>query len=133
LTYWRQVRADNPNAYLIYKEHPDVVAGNRAGKWPEAALREFADEVVYKVDIVSCLEATDEVHTLTSLTGFEALLRGMPVSVYGLPFYGGWGLTRDRRPYPRPRRSLQLDELIAGALLLYPLYLDPISRLHVMR
>ena len=39
------------------------------------------------------LGIVDEVHTLTSLTGFEALLRGIEVHAYGGPFYAGWGLT----------------------------------------
>jgi capsular polysaccharide export protein len=92
-------------------------------------LRGLADQVVYYADIAKCIQVADEIHTLTSLTGFEALLRGKTVSVYGLPFYGGWGLTLDRTPYPRPRRELNIDELVAGALLLYPLYIDPITRL----
>jgi capsular polysaccharide export protein len=73
------------------------------------------------------LQAADEVHVLTSLAGFEALLRGKAVTCYGQPFYAGWGLTHDMTPHARRTRSLQLDELVAGALLLYPLYL---SRAH---
>jgi capsular polysaccharide export protein len=37
----------------------------------------------------SSLSAVDEVHTLTSLAGFQALLRGKPVTCYGQPFYAG--------------------------------------------
>jgi capsular polysaccharide export protein len=69
----------------------------------------------------------DELHTLTSLSGFEALLRLVPVTVYGRPFYAGWGLTRDVAMPPRGR-TLALDELAAGALILYPRYLDPVTR-----
>jgi capsular polysaccharide export protein len=65
---------------------------------------------------------------MTSLAGFEALLRGRRVVVYGRPFYAGWGLTVDRPPLDRGRR-LTLDELVAGVLILYPRYLDPLTRL----
>ena len=62
---------------------------------------------------------------MTSLAGFEALMRGRAVTVWGCPFYAGWGLTDDRHPQPGPRRPLPLDALVAGALLLYPRYVNP--------
>jgi capsular polysaccharide export protein len=72
----------------------------------------------------------DEVHVNTSLAGFEALLRLKPVTTYGVPFYAGWGLTRDLGDVPARRtRKRTLDELVAAALLLYPRYLDPVSKL----
>ncbi len=123
------VREANPDAFILFKEHPDVTAGNRVGRAPAAEAGRLADLQVRDIDIITCIEMVDEVHTLTSLTGFEALLRGKPVTTYGQPFYGGWGLTTDLQAYPRPRRALPLDALVAGALLLYPLYLDPVSRL----
>ena len=68
------------------------------------------------------LEQVDEVHVMTSLAGFEALLRGRKVVCYGQPFYAGWGLTTDVHPPERRRRLLSLDALVAGALILYPRY-----------
>ena len=68
----------------------------------------------------------DEIHVNTSLAGFEALMREKPVTTYGVPFYAGWGLTRDLGPVPARRSSRRtLDELVAATLLLYPRYLDP--------
>ncbi len=49
-------------------------------------------------------------------------MRGLVVETYGLPFYAGWGLTEDRESCGRRRRRLTLDQLVAGALLLYPRY-----------
>ena len=72
----------------------------------------------------------DGVHVITSLAGFEALLRGKAVSTHGVPFYAGWGLTKDLSEVPARRtRRLSLDELVAGTLLLYPRYTDPVTRL----
>jgi capsular polysaccharide export protein len=64
---------------------------------------------------------------MTSLSGFEALLRGKKVVTYGMPFYAGWGLTVDKLFCERRQRALSLEELIAGALILYPIYVDPDS------
>lgn len=122
-----RVRTANPDAFIVYKPHPDVVAGHRLGAVPSALAREFADTVLPSGSIASILNEVDEVHILTSLTGFEALLRRRKVVVYGRPFYAGWGLTNDLVAIDRGRR-LSLEELVAGALILYPRYLDPITR-----
>jgi len=62
---------------------------------------------------------------MTSTAGFEALIRQVPVVTYGLPFYAGWGLTTDRMEFTRRKRTLTLDELVCGALVKYPRYLNP--------
>src|SRR5579875_2527150 len=124
----RLVRAANPDAFILYKPHPDVEAGHRKGAVPEALARRFADAVIRGVSTASALDAIDELHTLTSLAGFEALLRRRKVVVYGRPFYAGWGLTTDLAMPFRGRR-LSLEELVAGVLILYPRYVDPVTRL----
>lgn len=122
----RTVRRRNPDAYIVYKPHPDVVSGNRIGHIDDETAK-LADQIAAEADILSCLNMADEVHTMTSLTGFEALLRGKAVYCYGLPFYAGWGLTHDELPCPRRTRRLNLAQLVAGTLLHYPQYLDPNS------
>lgn len=123
----RRVRQDRPDAWIVYKPHPDVVAGLRGAGDGEADAASICDEVVSHVSIERVLEAVESVHVNTSLTGFEALLRGKPVHCHGSPFYAGWGLTRDATPVARRRRLLSLDELVAGALLLYPRYASGVS------
>lgn len=118
------VRADHPDAFLIYKNHPDVLAGNRPGMLDGAAL-DAVDASADGLDIIQCLDHADRLATLTSLSGFEALLRGKPVTTYGTPFFAGWGLTEDRVPSRRRTRRASLDELVAGALILYPVYVAP--------
>jgi capsular polysaccharide export protein len=61
--------------FLIYKPHPDVVAGHRKGYIAEAVGRQFADKVVTDASISSLIAMVDEVHVNTSLAGFEALMR----------------------------------------------------------
>jgi capsular polysaccharide export protein len=120
----RAVREANPDAHIIYKPHPDVVARLRPAGVVEHTAMQWCDEMVIDAPMDRLLTSVHEVHVITSLTGFETLLRGKPVTCYGHPFYAGWGLTTDIIPIPRRQRRLTLDELVAGALILYPVYFD---------
>lgn len=120
----RAAREARPDAFIVYKPHPDVLSGNRAGKVATQAAFDVCDHVETEASLARCLDAAHEVHAMTSLVGFEALLREKEVVVYGQPFYAGWGLTEDRHPIARRTRRLSLDELVAGTLLRYPRYLD---------
>ncbi|OIP52930.1 MAG: hypothetical protein AUK54_10165 [Helicobacteraceae bacterium CG2_30_36_10] len=122
-----QARQNAKDAYIIYKPHPDVLVGNRVGNIEENTALKYADSVVTEVGLDSVLEVCDEVHTMTSLVGFEALMRDKKVFTYGMPFYAGWGLTQDKNTLTRRARKLHVDELIAATLLLYPQYIHPIS------
>lgn len=121
----KAVRSNKPDAWIIYKPHPDVEAGLRPGKIVTEMLHKYANSVIYKLDMPSCLDKVDEIHTISSLTGFEALLRQKKVYCYGLPFYAGWGLTEDRINCERRQKRLTLDELVYGVLISYPLYKLP--------
>ncbi len=121
----RTVRERNPHAYIVYKPHPDVLVGNRKGDIPAELTAELADYQALDADIIQCIQRADEVHTMTSLSGFEALLHGKHVHCYGLPFYSGWGLTVDEHRCPRRERKLTLADLIYQALIVYPTYIHP--------
>ncbi len=118
------VRVAEPEAYLVYKPHPDVTAGLcRAGVGEEIA-QSCCDEVLTSGSIDQLFTQVDALHVLTSLAGFEGLLRGVEVHCWGLPFYAGWGLTRDRETCSRRGRSLSLDALVHAALIEYPRYVS---------
>jgi capsular polysaccharide export protein len=119
------VRRDFPDAFIIYKPHPDVEAGLRTG----TVVADDADMVANKSDAMSLIMKVDRVCTMTSLLGFEALLRGVAVTCYGAPFYAGWALTDDRGPVPARRGPHAiLDGLVHATLIDYPRYYDPITR-----
>ncbi|WP_158537282.1 capsular polysaccharide export protein, LipB/KpsS family [Humitalea rosea] len=129
LALLRAARAVEPEAFLIFKPHPDLVAGFRRGRLAAEELDGLVDAVVTDQPLPALLPHVHALHTITSLAGFEALLRGVPVTTWGQPAYAGWGLTLDRDPVARRTRKLTLDELVAGMLILYPRYLDPVTRL----
>lgn len=129
LALLQAVRAANPRAVVIYKPHPDVEAGLRPGAIPPADLEGLADVIANGADPARLLAQVQEVWTMTSLLGFEALIRGLPVTCLGAPFYAGWGLTRDLRPVPPWRGpGPDLARLTHAALIAYPRYWDPVSR-----
>jgi len=129
-----RIRQDHPDAYLIYKPHPDVEAGLRRGQVAANILQQV-DAVAHDTAMPDCLAQVDEVHTISSLTGFEALLRDLAVVCYGLPFYAGWGLTVDADADLHPKvlyiqrrqrkTPLTLEQLIQCTLIAYPLYRLP--------
>ena len=118
-------RAARTDSILIYKPHPDVEAGLRDG---QVDTSNIADVVATEADITALLDQVDELWTMTSLSGFEALLRGVHVVTTGAPFYAGWGLTEDRGDVPpRRREDVSLEGLVHAALIDYPRYFDPVT------
>ncbi|KUP92082.1 capsular polysaccharide biosynthesis protein [Tritonibacter horizontis] len=124
------VRAARPRSVVIYKPHPDVEAGLRKGKISATDALTWADVIAENANPAALIDSVDEVWTMTSLLGFEALLRRVPVTCVGLPFYAGWGLTQDRLQAPHWRdASPGILGLAHAALIDYPRYFDPISGL----
>ena len=131
LALLQAVRAANPDAVVIYKPHPDVVADLRPGAVAMDQLQGLADVTLPASDPAALLAVVNEVWTMTSLLGFEALVRGLPVTCLGAPFYAGRGLTCDLGPaFDRPpgwRSTTDLATLAHAALIAYPRYWDPVS------
>jgi len=121
----RRARAHFPDAFIIYKPHPDVEVGLRAGAVPEAEAARLADRVARDLSAPAAMDMADVVWTMTSLMGFEALMRGKEVHCLGMPFYAGWGLTQDHgQSHPRRTARPDLDALVHAALVDYPRYFD---------
>lgn len=130
LALLERARAENPDAVLIYKPHPDVEAGLRPGRIEPDRLAQLADVVAQQASPAALMAQVDEIWTITSTMGFEALVRGLAVTTLGAPFYSGWGLTRDLGPIPARRKTrAELAQLIHAALIAYPRYFDPVSGL----
>jgi capsular polysaccharide export protein len=122
-------RARHPEAYLVFKPHPDVETGLRKGKIDRSAALEIANVVIEDANIIDLIEEVDVVETFSSLSGFEALLRGKHVIVHGAPFYAGWGLSEDLTKIEGRTRQRTLAELVYLALVKYARTIDPVSLL----
>lgn len=125
-----RARQDNPDAVILWKPHPDVEAGLRPGRVSHP--HRYADITLTETPIAQIYPLVHEIYTLTSLSGFEALLRGCQVTTLGVPFYAGWGLTRDLGPVPQRRLAAirpSLNHLIYATLVTYPRYWDPVTGL----
>ncbi|MCP9851225.1 capsular polysaccharide biosynthesis protein [Cyanobium sp. Morenito 9A2] len=131
LAFLKAVRDSEPNAWIVYKPHPDVVARLRQNADDSAAFMVYCDEILTNASIAQLYDQVDALHVLTSLSGFEALLRGKEVHTWGMPFYAGWGLTHDRVCITRRKRTLSLEELVFNCLIVYPRYVSRHSGLFI--
>ena len=124
----KEVRRRNPKSIIIYKPHPDVEADLRKGNISQKDQDAFADVIAHRADPAALLTVVQEIHTMTSNLGFEALLRGVDVTTYGAPYYAGWGLTKDLGSVPTRRKGpITLESLAYAALIAYPRYFDPVT------
>ena len=128
-TFVWQIARENPDAQIIYKPHPEVLRGVRKNS-PQSDPYEVSGVVQVLTEDITLADAfktVDHVYTMTSLSGFEALIRGIPVTCYGMPFYAGWGVTQDRQKCSRRTAKRSVEEIFAAAYILYPRYFDPIA------
>lgn len=119
--------AENPLAVVVVKTHPDIQTRGKAGYF---SPKELAENPRVKIISDAChpvrlIENADTVYTVTSQMGFEALVWGKRVRVFGMPFYAGWGLTDDELPAPDRRTKVDMEQLVHAALIAYPRYWNP--------
>ncbi|WP_160836541.1 capsular polysaccharide export protein, LipB/KpsS family [Halobacillus litoralis] len=121
-------KTENPDAEIIYKPHPDVLFGKRPMQSNPKDVDHIAHVIKEPLSLSDSFKTIDHVYTITSLAGFEALLRDIPVTTLGAPFYSGWGLTDDRQPVERRQRNLTVEQVFAAAYILYPKYVNPFTK-----
>ena len=120
--------SNHPEATIFLKVHPDVLLGKKRGHFDLSDLPANVVPLAVDVGPHDLLAHMDAVYVVTSQYGFDALLAGVPVHVFGQPFYAGWGLTIDYMEAPKRRTGvLALETLIAAALVRYPIYIDPFT------
>lgn len=119
---------DNPDAQIIFKPHPDILHGHRPSNFRRDRLAANVQMLETNVTLADAFRTVDRVYTITSLAGFEALMRGIPVTCLGMPFYAGWGATDDRQLCPRRTARRDVIDIFAAAYILYPRYYDPEAR-----
>ncbi len=116
---------ENPQASIYIKIHPDVLSGKKDSDIQKDNIPDECIILDTDVNPISLLKHFDKVYTKTSGMGMEALILGLEVVCYGMPYYAGWGLTVDRQSCERRTRKLTVEELFAGAYILYTRYYNP--------
>ena len=87
---------ENPDAQIIVKPHPMMLDN----LFIFDTLTELDCLIlIQSIHLVDALESIDHVYTITSLGGFEALLRGKKVTVLGRPFYVNTNITLNQLFY----------------------------------
>jgi capsular polysaccharide export protein len=122
--------AEHQASDLVVRTHPDVMAGKAKGFLTEGAQRKSIRISTENLSPHAILDAARAIWTVSSALGFEAILRGVPVTTFGIPFYAGWGLSTDRAPagaiaFTRRTRRVTVEELFAAAMLTYARYVNP--------
>ena len=121
-------RFENPGATIIVKAHPEALTGGQRGYLVDQhAQPDDALVIAEACHPIRLIDGAEKVYTVTSLIGFEALLRGKPVRCFGMPFYAGWGLTDDALDAPARRGAASLDALTYAAFIACARYVDPDS------
>lgn len=115
---------DNPDADILIKTHPDTVAGAK-GYYTSVPARDNVYKIVDNINPISLISYVDKVYVCTTQLGFEALICGKEVHVFGLPFYAGWGLTHDALSCSRRTRTRTLEEIFYITYILYSRYVNP--------
>jgi len=119
--------AEYPDCMILLKVHPEVMSGHKQGHFDLIDVAQNRRVRLLSEDVhpVKLIEHAVAIYTVTSQIGFEGLLWGKSVHVFGMPFYAGWGLTYDALPVPDRRHLSSLENLVYAALIDYPRYIDP--------
>lgn len=123
--------AENPNATIYIKTHPEVTSGRKKGYLTHIQDSDRIVMIRDDVNPIDLIQKMDKVYVVTSQMGFEALMCGKPVVCFGVPWYAGWGVTDDRvidsPAWARRTKKRTVDELFAAAYLHYTRYLNPFT------
>ena len=115
---------DNPEADILIKSHPDTGTGSE-GYYQAVKTGGNIYKIDYPINPYSLFDICDKVYVGFSNMGFEALLAGKEVYTFGMPFYAGWGLTRDYQRLERRNNNRTLEELFYIYCCLYTHWVDP--------
>ncbi|EAK6031737.1 capsular polysaccharide biosynthesis protein, partial [Campylobacter jejuni] len=116
---------ENPKSKIYIKTHPDVLSGKKQSDLDLNSLPKECILITENFNPIALLEFFDKVYTKTSGMGFEALMQECGCICYGMPFYAGWGLTKDKLECKRRMQKRSLEEVFYAAYILYTEYFNP--------
>lgn len=121
----------HPQHDIIVKQHPDAIIGGKSSYFSMERLARFTDlhdhihPIAFDINPYALFDLVDDVYVATSGMGFEALMAGKRVHCYGVPFYSGWGLTRDNTTVYRRTRKRNIEDLFHYAYIVNSRYYNP--------
>lgn len=123
---------DNPDSDILIKRHPDSTKGNKKSYFNDKALSKYIVlGNVYLIDFEvnpHCLfSLVQTVYVVTSGMGFEALMAGKDVHCFGVPFYSGWGVTKDKIQLSRRSKKRTINEIFHFSYIAFSKYINPYS------
>ncbi len=119
---------ENPDAKIYIKIHPDVLVGKKQSDFKIENLPRNCEIIDKNYNPIALLKKFHKVYTKTSGMGFEALILGCECVCYGMPFYAGWGITKDKIKCERRTATRSLEEIFAASFLLYSQYFNPYTK-----
>jgi len=131
---------EHPEADIIIKTHPDMLIKrkktNSLGHYTHEQIADLSylhnNIYIYEEEInpICLLNSVDEVYVYSSQMGFEALLCGKKVSIFGMPFYAGWGVGFQRshnQYFSRRIKKRSIEEIFFIVYIIYSRYFHPIE------
>lgn len=117
-------KRENPDCDILVKTHPDTMTGRVLGYYDNVKEEGNVFRVTMPINPYSLLEVVDKVYVCSTQFGFEALMAGKEVHVYGMPFYAGWGLTHDAQKKHARTNTRTLEEVFYIFYVLYTHWVD---------
>jgi capsular polysaccharide export protein len=114
--------------FLAAEEHPGAslrVLSPPDGQVRDGELVGNAARVDGSPPIHALLDGARAVYTVSAALGFDAIMAGHRPVVTGEPLWAGRGLSDDRGPVTRRRRTLTRAQLFAALMIEAPLWYDP--------
>ncbi|MDR0339272.1 MAG: hypothetical protein LBH65_03225 [Desulfovibrio sp.] len=117
--------AENPDAYVIIKTHPNSLTKGRGSYYGKVRENGRIHKLTEIVNPWCVLEAVDKVYVCTSQIGLEAMMCDKETHCFGMPVYAGWGLTKDRVALERRKEDVTLEELVHALYVRFSVYIHP--------
>ncbi|MEM1409663.1 MAG: capsular polysaccharide biosynthesis protein, partial [Pseudomonadota bacterium] len=110
---------------VAVKLHPFDGYGGRQGHLAELAQRYGLAVLPKRAPWMAFAERASRVYVVSSNAGLEALIAGASVTTFGVPFYGGYGLTDDHQTVERRTSKPSLGQLCRAVYQEYGRYWLP--------
>lgn len=111
---------DNPGADIYIKVHPVRSRGHFA--WVKE--KDNLHILDMPMNPIELLEQMNKAYVVSSQMGFEAVMCGCEVHCFGMPFYAGWGATKDKIVCSRRKKSRTVEEIFYAAYIMATTYVS---------